>query len=252
MDPATLGWLGLTALATSVLSAIVGMAGGIVLLGVMLLFLEPLVVIPLHGAVQLVSNGSRTWLQRAHVDWGIVARYALLLLPGGIAGFALLRALPPDAARATIGVFVLIATWAPGALLLGMHPERVAAGPRFVVLGGVAGLLNTSFGAIGPLIAPFFLNLGLDRRQVIGTKAACQTLGHTMKLVIFGFAGFAFLDFAGPLALLCAAVVVGTWLGTKILGRVSEQAFVRLYKVVLSAVALRLVLWDGAAALGWR
>ncbi|MDH3212584.1 MAG: hypothetical protein OEM05_08875, partial [Myxococcales bacterium] len=59
------------ALATSVLSAIVGMAGGITLLSVMLLFLEPLVAIPLHGVIQLVSNATRTAIQRRHVDRGI-------------------------------------------------------------------------------------------------------------------------------------------------------------------------------------
>ena len=45
LDGVTLGLLGAVALATAVLSAIVGMAGGIVLLSVMLLFLEPLVAI---------------------------------------------------------------------------------------------------------------------------------------------------------------------------------------------------------------
>lgn len=252
MEPVTLAVLAATALATAVLSAIVGMAGGIVLLAVMLWFYDPLVAIPLHGLVQLVSNASRTWIQRRHVDWSIVGRYAALLLPAGFVGFAVLRALPPDAARALIGVFVLVATWRPGWLLVGSHPERIESGRRFVVLGGVVGVLNTTIGATGPLIAPFFLGMGLDRREVIGTKAACQALGHLAKLVVFGVAGFAFGAYAFPLAVLAAAVVAGTWLGSQVLGRVSETTFVRLYKGVLTAVALRLVVWDGLAALGLR
>lgn len=252
MDPTTLAVLGVAAFATSILSAVVGMAGGIVLLGVMLLFYDPLLAIPLHGVVQLVSNASRTWIQRSHVDWGIAGRYAVLLLPMGFVGLAVLRAMPPDAARALIGGFVLVATWAPGWLVVGTHPERIARGPRFIVLGGVVGVLNTTIGATGPIIAPFFLNLGLDRRELVGTKAACQTLGHLAKLVVFGGAGFAFGDWTGPLALLCVAVVAGTAVGSAILGRVSETLFVRLYKVILTAVALRLLLLDGASALGWR
>lgn len=244
--------LAVAALATAALSALVGLAGGTVLLAVMLLFYDPLVVIPLHGLVQLVSNASRTWIQRRHVEAAIVWRYALLLLPAGYVGYAVLRSLPPDAARALIGVFVLVATWAPRWLLIGTHPERLHRLGRFVALGGVVGMVNTTVGATGPLVAPFFLGIGLERRQVIGTQAACQSLGHLAKLVIFGSMGFAFADFAAPLAWLCAAVVAGTWLGSQALGRVSERLFVRLYKLVLTAVALRLVLWDGAAALGWR
>ena len=79
-----------------------------------------------------------------------------------------------------------------------------------------------------------------------------QTLGHVTKIAIFGVTGFAFAAFAAPLALLCVAVLVGTWIGSRILGRVSETWFTRLYKAVLTAVALRLVLWDGIAAVGLR
>jgi uncharacterized protein len=249
---AELGLLAAVALATAVLSATIGMAGGIVLLSVMLLFLPPLAAIPLHGAVQLVSNASRTWIQRRHVDWGIVGRYSVLLAPMGFVGLAVARALPPSAARALIGVFVLLATWAPGLLLLGAHPERSDPRRRFVALGGAVGALNMTVGATGALLAPFFLNLGLPRQAVVGTQAACQALGHVVKIALFGAAGFAFTRFAGPLALLCAAVLVGTWLGSRLLGRVSERAFTWLYKGVLTLVALRLVLWEGMSALGLR
>jgi len=242
--------LGLAALLTSMLSAIVGMAGGITLLAVMLLFLEPLTAIPLHGVIQLMSNGSRTWIQRSHVERGIVWRYALPLLPMGILGLAVAESLPPAATRALIGVFVLLATWLPGALLLGTHPERIDPSRRFLTLGAVVGLVNMAVGATGPLIAPFFLNLGLSRQGLVGTKAACQTVGHMAKVLIFGFAGFAFLPYLPLLALLSGLVVVGTWIGSRLLDRVSEQTFVRLYKGVLTLIALRLVLAEGMRAAG--
>ncbi|MCZ6822564.1 MAG: TSUP family transporter, partial [Deltaproteobacteria bacterium] len=70
----------------SILSAVVGMAGGIVLLTVMLLYFEPLIAIPLHGVIQLASNGSRSFIQRAHVRWDLVWRYGILLLPMAYAG----------------------------------------------------------------------------------------------------------------------------------------------------------------------
>ncbi len=236
---------------TSILSAIVGMAGGITLLAVMLLFLEPLAAIPLHGVVQLVSNGSRAWIQRLHVNRAIVLRYALPLLPMGFLGLLLAEALPPTATRALIGVFVLVATWVPGALLLGTHPERAEPNRRFLLLGSVVGVLNMAIGATGPLIAPFFLNLGLGRQALVGTKAACQALGHLAKIAVFGVAGFAFAGHAALLLLLCAAVVLGTWVGSRLLDRVSEAAFVRLYKAVLTLIALRLVVWEGLALAGW-
>jgi uncharacterized membrane protein YfcA len=226
LDPLQLGILCGAALATSMLSAVVGMAGGIVLLSVMLLFLDPLVAIPLHGVIQLVSNGSRTLIQRRHVRWSFIGSYCVLL------------------ARVAIGIFVLVATWVPGLLLLGSHPERTDPHRRFLLLGGVVGTIQMTVGATGPLIAPFFLNLGLGRQGIIGTKAASQSLGHISKILVFGFAGFAFPEYALPLAMLCAMVVAGTWLGSQVLEYVSELWFTRIFKTVLTLVALRLVVWE--------
>lgn len=233
--------LAVAALATSILSAVVGMAGGITLLAVMLLFLEPLVAIPLHGVVQLVSNSSRAVIQRSHLQWRIIGRYSVLLLPMGFAGLWLVLALPPSSIQLLIGVFVLLATWAPGWLLLGTHPERTNPRLRFLVLGGVVGLLNITIGATGPLIAPFFLNLGLSRFALVGTKAACQSLGHTAKILVFGVAGFAFGAYWPLLLALSLLVVAGTWIGSQLLHRVDEVWFLRLYRGVLTLIALHLV-----------
>lgn len=252
MPGSELAILCVAAFATSALSAVVGMAGGITLLAVMLLFMDPLVAIPLHGVVQILSNGSRTYVQRRHVRWSILWRYGLLLLPMGFVGLAIARLLAPELTRALIGAFVLVATWRPRWMWLGSHPEQSDPGRRFLLLGGVVGVLNMTIGATGPLIAPFFLNLGLTRQALVGTKAACQTAGHLAKLVVFGFAGFAFLPYAGPLALLGAAVVAGTWAGSRLLDRVSETTFVRLYQTVLTLIALRLLLSEGMAVLGLR
>jgi len=247
-----LSLLCVAALLTAVLSAVVGMAGGITLLSIMLMFYDPLIAIPIHGAVQLVSNGSRSIIQRRHIRWSIIWRYSALLFPMGLLGLSLAKALPPNGARCLIGAFVLVATWAPQLLLIGTHPERTDVHRRFWVLGAVVGFFNVTVGATGPLIAPFFLSLGLTRQALIGTKAACQAFGHLAKLAVFGVAGFAFIHYAVPLALLSASVIVGTWIGSRLLEYVSEKWFIRLYRGVLTVIALRLFVWDGLALLGLR
>ena len=231
----------------SILSAVVGMAGGIVLLTVMLLYFEPLIAIPLHGVIQLASNGSRTVIQRAHVRWDLAWRYGILLLPMAYVGLSVARALSPELARTLIGVFVLLATWRPGWLTLGTHPEQTRPQRRFVVLGGVIGFLQMNIGATGPLIAPFFLNLGLTRQALVGSKAAVQTLGHTTKILLFGAAGFAYVEYSLVLVAMCTLVVLGTWIGSHLLNRVNERVFTWLFKSVLTLIALRLALWDGWA-----
>jgi uncharacterized membrane protein YfcA len=218
---------------------VIGMAGGIVLLSVMLLFMDPLEAIPLHGVIQLVANGSRALAQRREIDWRIAGRYALLLLPAGLVGVRLALGLPPELVKAAIGGFALLATWRPRWLNLQPHADGASLA-RFVWLGAAVGFLNSLLGATGPLIAPFFLNLGLTRQALVGTKAACQMLGHVSKTLVFGSVGFAFLEHSALLASLSALAVAGTWLGTRLLERVDERRFELLYKTVLTLVALRL------------
>lgn len=246
MSSLDIGVLSAVALATSALSAIAGMGGGIVLLGVMLLYFEPLQAIPLHGAVQLISNSSRVILQRHHVAWPLVWRYALPLLPAGTAGLSLARELPASALRAAIGAFVLLATWADRWLLLGSHPERLRPERRFWLLGVVLGGLNVTIGATGPLMAPFFLDLPLERQGVVGTKAACQACGHSAKIALYGVAGFAFASHFLLLAAMAGAVIAGTWLGTRALERIDERLFRMLFRGLLTAIALRLLWVDGS------
>lgn len=247
MDPITFAILCLASLVTAAVSAVLGMAGGIMLLAVMLLFLEPALAIPIHALVQLTSNSSRTVIHARSVRRDLLFPYMVFLLPAGALTLPLVQYAPADSLRLGIGVFVLVATWRKNWLLLGADPEKLPIRPRFALLGAGAGAVGPLIGATGPFIAPFFLGIGLDRFELIGTKAACQAAGHLAKLLLFGIAGFAFRDYAGLMIGMATSVIVGTWLGTRLLRRLDDERFTQLYKLTLTLVALRLV-WSGLIA----
>jgi uncharacterized membrane protein YfcA len=248
LDPTTLFILCFASLLTAGVSAVLGMAGGIMLLAVMLLFLEPAIAIPLHALVQLTSNSSRAVIHARAVRRDLLFPYLLLLLPAGALTIPLVLHAPADALRLAIGIFVLVATWRKSWLLLGADPERIPIRPRFALLGAGAGAIGPLVGATGPFIAPFFLDIGLTRFELIGTKAACQATGHLAKLLLFGIAGFAFFDYAGLMLGMASSVIIGTWLGTRLLQHLDDERFTQLYKLTLTAVALRLV-WSGFASM---
>jgi uncharacterized protein len=244
LPPGALAVLCAASVATGALSAVVGMAGGITLLALMLLWLDPMVAIPIHGVVQLVSNLSRTVVQRRFVRWPLLLRFSVPLVPMAFAGLAVARVLPRAATGLAIGGFILVATWRPHWLRFGVDGAGRARGSperRMLLAGTFTGFFSTTVGATGPLMAPFFLRLGLDRYGLIGTKAACQTLQHLAKIAVFGAVGFAFRDWLVPLTALSATTLLGTWLGTQLLERVGEEDFRALYMGVLTVIALRLV-----------
>ena len=65
-----------TTLLTAFVSGIFGMAGGMILMAVLVALMPVATAMIVHGAIQMVSNGYRAVLWRRHIKWGIFARYA--------------------------------------------------------------------------------------------------------------------------------------------------------------------------------
>src|SRR5438105_14625127 len=72
---AVLALLAVSALVTSFISGILGMAGGMILMGILLAVLPLPVAMMLHGITQLASNAWRALLWRREVDWRIFRGY---------------------------------------------------------------------------------------------------------------------------------------------------------------------------------
>ncbi len=246
MDGSEVLLIGSGALLTSALTAVLGFGGGIVLLALLLLVVDPVVAIPLHAAIQIASNGTRTVIRRHDVEWGIVARSSLLLLPAGLLTVPLARAAPEAVLQVAIAVTVLVATWVPERTAL----EVPAPSPGgWIGVGAVAGALNPLVGATGPLFAPLYKAASSTRQRFVGTFAGAQVAGHLAKLVLFGAAGLAPTGHLPAVAAGIAGVVVGTELGSRVLDRMSEQRFRSLYLAAITGVALYLVV-DGLAEAG--
>src|SRR5260221_8490052 len=72
-----LALLAVAALVTSFISGILGMAGGMILMGILLAVLPLPAAMMLHGITQLASNAWRAFLWRTQVDWRGFPRHPL-------------------------------------------------------------------------------------------------------------------------------------------------------------------------------
>ena len=109
-------WLILTiaGFLSATISATIGMAGGTFLLAIMLVVgLPPFVVIPLHAAVQLVSNCTRVVVFREHLKLKPFYFFSFLWLQVPLLGCTFLKDLPADTTRIILALFIVYATWVP-------------------------------------------------------------------------------------------------------------------------------------------
>jgi uncharacterized membrane protein YfcA len=219
--------------ATSILSGILGMAGGMVLMGILAWVLPVQQAMILHGCSQLAANGSRAFIHRQHIY--------RKSLPYYFAGLAIM-----------LGLFVaihLVPSTLTVFLLLGVSPFLAFALPKNFKLNFtrppqafVCGILVTGFqliaGVSGPLLDIFFQTRSLTRHETVATKAFTQAVSHIVKIVYFGFIVSDFSTATKGLPLwLCATVVPvalsGSHLSKYILDRLTDKHFYRSTQAAL-------------------
>lgn len=229
-------------------SAILGMAGGMMLLAVMLSFLSHAEAIPTHAAVQIASNGTRVLAFIRNVDRGAFGRYLLGVLPGGSIGMLLLWLLgdPGESEpylKTLVGLYVLLATWVP---LKRIGTTDTGGWWGFPLVGFVAGTAALTVGAIGPLIAPIFARRNFSKERLIATKAVCQLATHIMKIPAFLLLRDLDVDKLGLLALAMIVMVIpGTLIGKRLLKGLAERHFKIAYRIALSVAGLKVLIVDG-------
>jgi uncharacterized membrane protein YfcA len=219
----TLMALGLSVLmiGTAFLSGIFGMAGGLILIGVLLVVFPLPTAMVLHAITQMASNGWRATLWWRHIVWKTIAfNVAGSLVSVGLWSIWLYV---PDKAMALLmlGLSPFVVRAIPEKLMPRTFGPAQVAGTGFVAM-----MLMLTTGVTGPLLDTMFLRSALERKQIIATKAACQVFSHGFKLVYFG----ALIDQVGQvepwfLGVAIASSIVGTSLGKFLLERLSDKQF---------------------------
>lgn len=215
--------LAVAALATSFISGILGMAGGMILMGVLLALLTVPQAMVLHGVTQLAANGWRAVLWRREIDWRVFRGNAWGAL-AALAAFALVQlVVSKPVALLVLGITPFIGLALPEKLVLDVRKP----GHPFLC-GVVCTGLQLVAGVSGPILDVFFVRSKMDRRAVVATKASIQSLGHVIKIAYFGgLVAAAQRGTVDPrLALLMVALAIaGTTLSRRVLERLSDASF---------------------------
>jgi uncharacterized membrane protein YfcA len=214
--------LAASTLVTAFISGILGMAGGMILMGVLLAFLPLPAAMMLHGISQLASNGGRAFMLRNEVDWRVFRGYVVgaALALGLFAATSIV--VGKAAALIAMGFTPFAALLLPEKLHLNVERRGHSALCGFVCLA-----LNLVAGIAGPILDAFFVRSKMSRHAVVATKALTQTLSHLVKIVYFGgviaVQGGEVSPWLIPTMVLLA--FLGTSLSRPVLERMSDASF---------------------------
>lgn len=229
-----------------------GGGGALLLIPVLTWAIGPRAVAPVIALVTLFDAPVRLRLFWRHVRWEVVRRY----LPGAMAG-AVLGTFAFDRIAETQAhvLKVLVALFLISTVLqysFGKR-ERSFAMPlwAFTPIGFVVAVVSGVIGEAGPVLNPFYLNYGVEKEELIGTKSFNSIGMQTTKLAgyfAFGALLGEFLIYGVVIGLAAAAA---SWTGKRLLGRMEGRRFRQLV-IGLMVVTGCLMLWQERAVLvGW-
>ena len=109
------------------------------------------------------------------------------------------------------------------------------------MLGAAQTALSLFVGVTGPLTNAFLSRQNLSRDRLIITASLLMTVTHLLKIVVFGMIGFVFTPYLPLIAGMIVAATLGSYVGTRLRGRLSESLFRKIFKGVVTILALRMI-----------
>lgn len=225
-------------------STLAGGGSPFVLIPLVDLMLGTASVTPVITLGMLIGNAHRILLFWRDIDWPLTAWYAPGAVIGAVLGAYTYTQVHLDWLQILTGLFLLVSI-----VGLGLTPKdtkfTVKAWyilPAAIAKAFVSGLIGTT----GPVLNPFYLNYGLNKEQLLATKATHVVMIHTIKLLTYSVLGVLTLKMLGMGFVIGLAAIPANFLGRAILAKMNGQQF-RL--LVLSTMALSGIsmLWGSLA-----
>src|SRR4029079_5328966 len=157
--PLILAALAVVAVVTSFISGIFGMAGGMLLIGFLLMVLPVPVAMVFHGVIQIAANSWRSWLWRHHIIWGVVLGFGLGSA-FSLAVFSSFAFVPP---KWTVLMAVGLTPFIALSVQNGVAPIIARRAQSFLA-GAIGGALQLVSGVTGPILDVFYVRTGMSRQ----------------------------------------------------------------------------------------
>lgn len=230
----SLAFIAVTIIGTSFLSGIFGMAGGMILLGVLLLFFDVVAGMVLFSTIQLAANAWRAVLWWRFVRWPIFWLYVV----GAFLAFLAMRAVAfvPDKAMVYLALGAI--PFLVEALPASARPNIEWWGVPFIS-GVLTTLVQLVAGVGGQFLDIFFQRSLLDRKTTVATKAVTQTFAHLLRLIYFGsLAGAADVVPLWAHAPAIGLAIIGTSLAPFVLERLTDVGFRQWTRWIILAISV--------------
>src|SRR5579862_5608072 len=237
--------IALTIVVSSFISGVFGMAGGMILLGVLLNYFNVASAMILFSIIQFCANGWRAWQWRDYVRWPIFYKYVV----GAAIAFAAMYSIKFVPNKTMVYLSLGLMPFAIEVLPREWRPNIEWRGVPFIT-GVLTTIIQVLAGVGGLFLDIFFQKSMLDRKTTNATKATVQTLSHVVRIVYFGTVSGLSQVPKWAIAPSILLAIAATSLAPFVIERMTDHGFRQWTRAIIFAVSV-IYLFRGAV-LWWH
>lgn len=182
-------------------------------------------VAPVITVASLMANPSRTFVFWNHIYWPAVRWLLPGSLVGAVAGAVAFTQVPAEFLQLILGIFLISTIWQY------RFGKRKKSFPMplagFLPLGLMISFISGLIGGTGPVMNPFFLNHGMEKEQLVATKAINSLALQSTKLLSYVSLGVITLEMGIQGVIIGIGGIAGVFWARHHLQKIDDERFRR-------------------------
>ncbi len=228
--------LGFMSFGTSIITAVVGIGGGLLLISILPFFLPTNALIPIHGLNQITSNISRAYFGYKDIQFHVLPKFLIGSLIGVGIFMSFLKMVSVTYIPLFLGIYILLSLWSQA------FNEAIMKYESYYVIGFFQTGLSVIVGTTGQLTVTKLLKEFQDKNKVVATSAILMCITHLLKIIVFIYFGFVFRDYLDIVLSMAIGSILGSYIGTHVRDKIDGKKLIFILKIFLSLLAAKSIL----------
>lgn len=228
----------LFALVCEILGTLAGFGSSVMFVPLANFFYSASLVLSLTSILHVFSNTSKIWLFWKYIDWKLCWLYGIPSLLLTILGAQLTKQHPSTHIEWALAIFLIFFSTL---LLIFPHLKLKAAPSTAILSGAMAGFLAGFMGTGGAIRGMSLVAFNLGKNAFVGTSAAIDFGVDLSRMIIYFRHGFFDLNYLSYVPLLLLASFLGSYLGKKLLNRISQEYFRKIVLVLILCIGIAMI-----------
>ncbi len=208
---------------TFTLSTLTAGGGGLLLVPILNLLVKTTQAAPVLNTGNLIGRPIRLLLYWKYIDWKATLYYVPTAIVGSVLAASFFAHSKIIWLQFIIGLFLISTLWQ---YKWGKRKSSFKMTYAYLMpLGLLISFLGTITGASGPVLNPFYLNLGLSKEKLIGTKTANSFFMGLAQIGSYTWFGIMSNEVWGWAVSLGIGISLGSYIGKRLLKKMPDKSF---------------------------